>query len=192
MNAILLAARASKAWICCFCLAAAASSAQENAITNRHIDYEGFLKGAVEVGKLRQQRRVTEQDFIRLASEPRTIILDARSAEKFRMLHLKGARHLSLPDFTEGELAKIIPSKATRVLLYCNNNFENEPVAFPSKALTASLNPYTFNALHSYGYTNVFELGPLIDIRATILPLEGDRKQSSFERAWQDLPKRRE
>ena len=43
-------------------------------------------------------------------------ILDARSAEKFALLHVKGAKNLSLPDMTEEELAKILPSKATRIL----------------------------------------------------------------------------
>jgi hypothetical protein len=38
--------------------------------------------------------------------------------------------------------------------------------------LSASLNIYTFNVLHSYGYTNVYELGPLIDIRAARIPFE--------------------
>lgn len=43
----------------------------------------------------------------------------------------------------------------------------------PGKAVTASLNIYTFNILFSYGYTNVFELGPLIDIKKSALPVEG-------------------
>jgi hypothetical protein len=89
------------------------------------------------------------------------------------MLHIKGAVHLSLPDMTAADLAKVIPDKSTRVLIYCNNNFVNEPRALPSKAVTASLNLYTFNSLYSYGYQNVFELGPLIDIRKSILPFEG-------------------
>ena len=67
----------------------------------------------------------------------------------------------------------MIPGKDTRVLIYCNNNFENEPVAFPLKAPAASLNLYTFNALYSYGYRNVYELGPLIDIRTSKLPFVG-------------------
>jgi hypothetical protein len=59
------------------------------------------------------------------------------------------------------------------VLIYCNNNFENEPEAFPSKFARASLNIYTFNTLYSYGYTNVYELGPLLDITKSKLPFEG-------------------
>jgi hypothetical protein len=142
---------------------------------NRQIDYPGFLHNAVQVGKLRLERRVSEQDFIEMSREPDTIIFDARSDSKYQMLHVQGARHLSLPDITAAELANVIPSKETRVLIYCNNNFENEPAALPTKAFTASLNLYTFNTLYSYGYTNVYELGPVIDITKSKLPFEGTK-----------------
>jgi len=160
----------------CTILSGLAVFAQTNSpIPNRLIDYGAFLDGATNVGKLRQERRVTEDQFIRMAAQPGTVVLDARSAEKYRMLHLKGAKNLSLPDMTVAELAKVIPAKDTRVLIYCNNNFVNEQRAFPSKVQAASLNIYTFNSLHSYGYTNVYELGPLIDITKTKLPLEGNQ-----------------
>jgi len=38
---------------------------------------------------------------------------------------------------------------------------------------TASLNLYTFNTLSSYGYKNVYEMGPLIDIKKSGLTFEG-------------------
>ena len=109
----------------------------------------------------------------RLAVDPASVVLDARSTDKYKMLHIVGAKHLSLPDMTAAELARIIPAKDTRVLIYCNNNFLNAPEAFPGKVSAASLNIYTFNTLYSYGYTNVYELGPLINVTATKLPLEG-------------------
>lgn len=148
---------------------------QQYTAPNVKIDYNGFLTNAVQVGKLRQERRVSEQDFMEMSQEPDTIVFDARSDSKYQMLHVKSAKHLSLPDITAAELAKVIPSKDTRVLIYCNNNFENEPAAFPSKAIRASLNLYTFNTLFSYGYTNVYELGPLIDITKSKLSFEGTK-----------------
>lgn len=146
---------------------------QQYTSPNRNIDYAGFLSNALAVSKLREERRVREQDFIEMSLEPDTIVFDARSDAKYRLLHVKGATHLSLPDITAAELAKLIPSKATRILIYCNNNFENEPEAFPTKAFRASLNLYTFNTLYSYGYTNVYELGPLIDVKASKITFEG-------------------
>ena len=71
------------------------------------------------------------------------------------------------------ELARIIPSRDTRILIYCNNNFLNERAAFPSKLPAASLNVHTFNVLFAYGYRNVYELGPLIDIEKTRIVFEG-------------------
>jgi rhodanese-like protein len=150
-----------------------ATTASAEDIPNPLIDYSKFAENVSVVGALREGRRVTETVFMRMARDPSTVILDARSAEKFAMLHVRGAKNLSLPDVTDEELAKIIPDKNTRILIYCNNNFRDEPRAFPSKNLSASLNVYTFNVLFSYGYTNVYELGPLLEIGKTRLPFEG-------------------
>ena len=141
-------------------------------IDNPLIDYGAFQSGVERVGQVREILRLSEREFLRMAREPSTVILDARSAEKFALLHVRGAKNLSLPDITEEELAKIIPARSTRILIYCNNNFLNEPRAFPSKNLSASLNVYTMNVLFAYGYTNVYELGPLIDIHKSIIPFE--------------------
>jgi hypothetical protein len=154
-------------------LFAVAASAAD--IPNRLIDYPAFQDNVTSVRELRDKRRVTEAQFLRMAADPGTIILDARSREKFELLHVKGARNLSLPDITAEELAKIVPSKSTRILIYCNNNFLNEPRAFPTKAPAASLNIHTINVLFAYGYTNVYELGPLIDVQRTRIPFAGGR-----------------
>jgi len=159
-------------FVLCFALPAAAGAED---IPNPLIDYSGFAAEVAAVGDLRNERRVTEEEFLRMAADPATIILDARSAEKYAMLHIRGARNLSLPDFTETELARIIPTKSTRILIYCNNNFLNEPEAFPTKVMTASLNLHTFTVLTSYGYTNVYELGPLLDVDNTRIEFEGTR-----------------
>lgn len=151
-------------------------NANEKPIPNRLINYDQFLQDARKVAELRSQRRITEDEFMRMAQDRSTIIFDARSTEKYRKLHIKGAKHLSLPDITAAELARIIPNKNTRILIYCNNNFENEVEAFPTKMPSASLNIYTFNTLYSYGYKNVYELGPLIDINKTKLPFEGETR----------------
>jgi hypothetical protein len=149
-------------------------SAIPQEIPNRLIDYDKFLAQAQIVRKLRSKRRVSETEFLRLAAKPGTVMLDARSTERYQDLHIQGATHLSFPDITAEALAKIIPSKTSMILIYCNNNFLNEPIAFASKMPSASLNINTFNTLYSYGYENIYELGPLLDVRTTKLPLVGN------------------
>ncbi|MBS0658032.1 MAG: rhodanese-like domain-containing protein [Verrucomicrobia bacterium] len=152
----------------------ASLSGQTTPPPNPDIDYAGFLANAARLESLRESRRVSTTEFLRLAAEPGTIVLDARSAAAYRAVHVKGAINLSLPDFTAERLARLIPSKSTRILIYCNNNFRGAPDALASKLPVTSLNIYTFNSLVGYGYTNVFELGPLEDYRKTSLPLAGD------------------
>ncbi len=148
-------------------------SAQTNNIPNRLIDYAAFQKQVKEVGQWREGHRLTEEQFVEASRQRDTIILDARSKDKYALLHIEGAINLPLTDFTAAELARVIPTKATRIVIYCNNNFLDSPRAFATKAAPASLNLYTFNNLVSYGYTNVYELGPLLDTHATKIRLAG-------------------
>jgi rhodanese-related sulfurtransferase len=137
------------------------------AIQNPSIDMPGYLAVAKEAAAYREARRVSEEDFIRMSAEPGTIILDARSQRKFDELHIRGAINLSFPDIAIESLKSTIPNRNTRILIYCNNNFLGAERAFASKIARASLNLSTFIALYSYGYRNVYELAPLIDIKSS-------------------------
>jgi rhodanese-related sulfurtransferase len=155
-------------------VSAALSFAAENQIQNPNIDFAAHRRAVMETGRLRETRRVSEDRFLELAAEPGTVILDARSESKFRMRHIKGAVSLPFTEFTETNLANVIPDKTTRVLIYCNNNFEGDRVAFAAKKAPAALNLSTFANLTLYGYTNVIELGPLLDVAKTKIPFEGE------------------
>ncbi|HVT02686.1 MAG TPA: rhodanese-like domain-containing protein [Thermoanaerobaculia bacterium] len=143
------------------------------AIVNPAIDMPGYLDTARKAAVHREDRRLSEGEFIRMSGEQGTVVLDARSREKFDELHVHGAINLSFPDITIDSLAKTIPDQATRVLIYCNNNFINAEDVFPSKAARASLNLSTYIALYGYGYRNVYELGPLLDIRQSRIRFDG-------------------
>jgi phage shock protein E len=143
--------------------------------TNPNIDMDGFLKLANEAAEHRERRRVSEAEFLRLSAEPGVIVLDARSRQKFDELHIDGAVNLSFPDINAGSLASLIPSKDTRILIYCNNNFRGNESAFATKAAPASLNLSTYVALYTYGYRNVYELEPWLDVKATKLRLVASR-----------------
>jgi hypothetical protein len=141
---------------------------------NALIDYDGFSRNVAEVGTIRESRRLSEAEFIRMAKEPGTVVLDARSERLFRLRHVKGAVNLGFPEFTQDTLARTIPAKTTRVLIYCNNNFYGAPNSMPTKAISSALNVSTFVSLYAYGYRNVYELGPAVDVRVSKLVFEGE------------------
>ena len=164
-----------RCFVLALCLVAAAPSAPAqpaSGIVNPAIDMGAFLRVASEAAMHRASRRLTEEEFIHMSRLPRTVILDARSKDKYDQMHIRGAMHLAFPDIAIDTLDRMIPDRSTRILIYCNNNFMNEQSAFPSKLPSASLNLSTFIALYDYGYRNVYELGPLIDIRATRLAMQ--------------------
>jgi rhodanese-related sulfurtransferase len=138
---------------------------------NPAIDMRGFLQDAEEAAERRELRRLTEEEFLAMSREPGTIVLDARSRDKFDERHIEGAVSLPFTDFTAAALERVIPTKETRILIYCNNNFENDESAFATKSIRASLNLSTWVSLHSYGYRNVYELGPRLDVNETKLAL---------------------
>jgi hypothetical protein len=144
----------------------------KSGIANPAIDMRGFLRVSQEAAEHRESHRLTEAEFLRMSREPGTIVLDARSAEKFRLLHVRGAINLSFPDITVDSLKQAIPDKNTRILIYCNNNFAGAEQPFPTKLPSASLNLSTYIALYNYGYRNVYELGPLIDLKDSKLEFE--------------------
>jgi len=144
----------------------------QDPLFNPAIDMEGYLRVSAEAARHRETRRLSEDDFIRMSREKGTIVLDARSREKFDELHVKGAVNLSFPDITIASLRETLPDTRTRILIYCNNNFRNAERPFPAKRMTASLNLSTYIALYTYGYRNVYELAPLLDLQTTKLALE--------------------
>ena len=150
-----------------------ARSVAEAGPPNPAIDMPGHLRIAEQAARHRATRRISEDAFLRMSREPGTIILDARSAQKYDELHIQGAVNLSFPDITVESLSRLIPDKSTRILIYCNNNFAGAEGPFPSKQATAALNISTFIALYDYGYRNIYELGPLIDLQRSMLPFEG-------------------
>lgn len=143
---------------------------------NPRIDFTTFLRDATATNQIREHHRLSEARFIELSQQPGVVILDARSRDKFDLLHIAGAINLPYPDISEPSLAKTLPDKKQVILIYCNNNFERAPVAFESKVAPASLNIATFISLHTYGYENVFELGPLLDVHTTRIALVGAKE----------------
>jgi hypothetical protein len=158
----------------------------------------GYLKAAIEASKHRESRRLTEEDFLKMSKEEGVIVLDARSKEMYDLLHVEGAINLSFPNIDIESLKKTLPDKNAKILIYCNNNFTHANGAWPEqqaqagqqpnpmavkaaeafrgKAPTMSLNLSTYISLYSYGYKNVYELGPLVNPTKTKLTLVSSKK----------------
>ena len=131
--------------------------------TSAQISYSGFRNLTGEVEAYRENRLVTLTDFQRMAREPNTIILDARSADAYAEGHIDGAINLPFTDFTDRSLREALSDPNVRILIYCNNNFSNNAQPVILKRVELALNIQTFINLYGYGYRNVYELGDVVD-----------------------------
>ncbi len=136
---------------------------KERAPAAAQIDYAGFRGLTAEVDSYREGRLVSLADFQRMAREPATIILDARSADAYREGHIAGAINLPFTDFTDASLRAALADPNARILIYCNNNFSNNAQPVMLKRVELALNIQTFINLYGYGYRNVYELADIVD-----------------------------
>ena len=141
----------------------AIAAPKPQATTGAQVDFAGFNNLSQEVYAYRKNRLVNFAQFQAMAREPNTIILDARSAPAYAQGHIAGAINLSLTDFTAPALAATIKNPNTRILIYCNNNFENDAPPVVLKSVQLALNIQTFINLYGYGYKNVYELGDVVN-----------------------------
>lgn len=129
-----------------------------------NIQYDRFLGLTQEVAEYRAGRLITLEDFNQMKAHEDTVLLDTRSVAAFEMGHIYGAINLPFSDFTEGKLADILPSRDTRILIYCNNNFSDDVQPIMLKSAPLALNVPTFINLYGYGYTNIYELGDTVEM----------------------------
>jgi hypothetical protein len=175
--------------ICSFSLVAMATTVY---FKKALVDFDAYEKLMVEVKKHRATRLVNVDEFLKMSKEKGTVILDTRSQKMYDGKHIKGAIHLDFTDFTAQNLYRLIPDNTTRILIYCNNNFDAEPIYFTTKStvfipkksiikdgklilvddrnfnldkkpLTLALNIPTYINLYGYGYKNVYELSELVN-----------------------------
>jgi phage shock protein E len=154
------------AFVCAalFCVVPLASAqVKQRPPAATQIDYTGFRGLTAEVDAYRAGRLIPLGEFQRMAREPNTIILDARSADAYRAGHIAGAINLPFTDFTDTSLRAALADPDVRVLIYCNNNFSNNAQPVMLKRVQLALNIQTFINLYGYGYRNVYELADVVD-----------------------------
>jgi len=174
--------------------------AQDKNYPKAKVSFEDFKGLVAKVEAHRASRLIDLNTFLKMSQESGVIILDTRSTFRFDRIHLKGAKHLCFTDFTQDNLGKILSSPETKILIYCNNNFDGNQTDFatkiatprpkPGSALTTqfasqekrimmALNIPTYINLYGYGYHNVYELNeyvkvtdPRISFAGTIVELK--------------------
>jgi rhodanese-related sulfurtransferase len=158
------------------------------------VSFNDYKTLVAEVEAHRAGRLVNLDTFLTMSKEPGVIIFDSRSDFRFDRIHVKGAKHLAFTDFTQANLREVIPSLDTKILIYCNNNFDGNQTDFATKAAlprprpanTASaqlreqatpimlaLNIPTYINLYGYGYRNVYELNELVKVNDPRISFEG-------------------
>ncbi len=158
------------------------------------VSFRDFKEVMTEVETHRESRLIDFDTFLVMGKEPGVVILDTRSSFRFERIHLKGAKHLAFTDFTQENLAKLIPDPSTKILIYCNNNFEGNQTDFATKVFVPNLltgpkiatqiasqekprmmalNIPSYINLYGYGYRNVYELHELVDVKDSRVEFEG-------------------
>ena len=144
-----------------------------------------------EVESHRAERLISLETFLKMSQEENVVILDTRSDFRYNRKHLKGAIHLDFTDFTQTNLWELIPPDPnTRILIYCNNNFDGDQTDFASKIsipqknmetqilsnrkpIMLALNIPTYINLYGYGYRNIYELDELVNVNDPRIEFEG-------------------
>lgn len=170
--------------------------AQDTQYPKAKVSFDDFKGLVTEVETHRANRLIDLNTFLKMSKEEGVIIFDSRSDFRFDRIHVKGAKHLAFTDFTQDNLKKVIPNPETKILIYCNNNFDGNQTDFASKVavgmprekpanavaaqfaaqakpLMMALNIPTYINLYGYGYRNVYELHELVKVSDPRIEFEG-------------------
>lgn len=162
------------------------------------VSFEDYKNLVAEVEDHRAKHLIDLNTFLEMSKKKNVIILDTRSKFRYDRIHVKGAKHLNFSDFTQENLARLLPSPETVILIYCNNNFEGNQRDFASKIAMPlkpaplisevtpasqfavqekprmmALNVPTYLNLYGYGYRNVYELHELVKVDDPRITFEG-------------------
>lgn len=158
------------------------------------VSYQDFKTLVTEVEQHRKDRLISLDEFLKMSKQSNVVILDTRSDFRYKRKRLKGAIHLSFTDFTAENLRKLVPDTATKILIYCNNNFIGDQVDFASKVVAPgpvkrtalneplekkpvmlALNIPTYINLYGYGYKNIYELDELVSVNDKRIKFAGSQ-----------------
>lgn len=111
-------------------------------VTPSLVDFDAYESLVTEVKEHRKSRMLNAEEFVATSKEENVIILDTRSDSMYAAVHVKGAVHLNFSDFTQDNLARIIPSSDYKILIYCNNNFISQSALNAVQINVKDFSPY--------------------------------------------------
>ncbi len=135
-------------------------NAQEDASIKKTQDSKQFYDFA-----LNNQPNIASFELVsKWLQEETVILIDLRSSSDFEKSHISGAISIPATELTEKSLRQVIPSKESRVVTYCDNNFSLSRKV----ALTTIADP----TIKQLGYKNTFILQSSLSNKISPLSLE--------------------
>lgn len=119
------------------------------------IGREEYLRRAIEIQFSQKQRTIGLTPFLDITQNSKPVILDIRGKEAYECSHIEGAININVSDITTRSLAKIIPSKETEVIIYCDMSFWTEEMWMSRRVALFDL---TYPLIHVLGYENLYSL----------------------------------
>jgi len=117
------------------------------------LEYIEFHRKALDLEPVLMRERSLDVDaFLQRRSNPNAVVLDVRNKKAYMRKHVEGALHLQTSDITHANLEKIIPSKNTEILIYCDNSLMSELTR------RMSLTDLSMPLIYQFGYENVYKL----------------------------------
>lgn len=137
-------------------------------------DDKKYFKNWDKIDEIRQERQIHYTKIPEILKKEDALILDVRSKEDYDCGHIKGAKNLSLTDITEKTLPQIVPSKQTKIIIYCEKTLWANRRNIPATQIS-------FPIIYELGYENVYEIEPVMDGRM----LKDFKDILSFEKSEQ-------
>lgn len=127
-----------------------------------------FYQAAADDQAAGEPKTALADEVARWLAEGSALLVDLRSKEDFAREHLSGAVNLPATELTDERVAKVVPSKTTRVVVYCDDQL------MPTRKV--ALTTFGAPALRRLGYTKVLVLEPLYLRRDAGLSLVRSKK----------------
>jgi phage shock protein E len=116
------------------------------------IDSKQYHEKALAAHEVQKKHTVSVDRFIELSKQEGAVILDVRSKAAFDRGHLDGALHLGAAITTEEKMRSLLPSKDSKLLIYCDNSLSAELTR------RMSLTDMMFPLIYQFGYENLYQL----------------------------------